>query len=293
MTLEPETLLLLLASGVVAGGIGAMTGIGGGLLLVPTLVLGFGVPVRVAVATSLVAVVATSNAAGSVYVDRGLTNMRLAMTLELATTLGAIAGGISAALLSERFLAGAFAAVTFLTAGSLLKRGTKEAPSPVRSALAEARLEGRGYEERGRLAGAYLDELDGRMVEYEAGRLSVGLGVSLFAGGMSGLLGVGGGFLKVPAMHLGMGVPMKVAAATSNFMIGVTAAASLSVYYQRGFLHPLIAAPVALGVVMGALVGTRLQARSSARLLTQMLAVLLVVGAVQMSLKSLGVWFGE
>ena len=293
MTLEPETLLLLLASGVVAGGIGAMTGIGGGLLLVPTLVLGFGVPVRVAVAASLVAVVATWNAAGSVYVDRGLTNMRLGMTLELATTLGAIAGGISAALLSERFLAGAFAAVTFLTAGSLLKRGTKQAPSPVRSALAEARLEGRGYEERGRLAGAYLDELDGRMVDYVARRLPVGLGVSFVAGGVSGLLGVGGGFLKVPAMHLGMGVPMKVAAATSNFMIGVTAAASLSVYYQRGFLHPLVAAPVALGVVLGALVGTRLQARSSARVLMQMLAVLLVVGAVQMSLKSLGVWFGE
>jgi uncharacterized membrane protein YfcA len=293
LTLEPETLVLLLASGVVAGGIGAMTGIGGGLLLVPTLVLGFGVPVRVAVATSLVAVVATSNAAGSVYVDRGLTNMRLAMTLELATTLGAIAGGISAALLSERFLAGAFAAVTLLTAGSLLKRGTAEAPSPVRTALAEAKLEGRGYEERGRLAGAYLDELDGRMVDYVAGRLPVGLAVSFVAGGMSGLLGVGGGFLKVPAMHLGMGVPMKVAAATSNFMIGVTAAASLSVFYQRGFLHPLVAAPVALGVLLGALVGTRLQARSSARVLTQMLAVLLLVGAVQMSLKSLGVWFGE
>jgi hypothetical protein len=293
LTLEPVTLLLLLASGAVAGGIGAVTGIGGGLLLVPTLVLGFGAPVRVAVATSLVAVVATSNAAGSVYVDRGLTNMRLAMTLELATTLGAIAGGVSAALLSEPFLAGAFAGVTFLTAGSLLKRGTEKAPSPVRSALAEARPHGRGHEEKGRLAGAYFDELDGRTVEYEAERLPVGLGVSFVAGGVSGLLGVGGGFLKVPAMHLGMGVPMKVAAATSNFMIGVTAAASLSVYYQRGFLHPLIAAPVALGVVLGALAGTRLQARFSARALTQMLAVLLVVGAVQMALKSLGVWFGE
>lgn len=268
-----------------------MTGIGGGLLLVPTLVLGFGVPVRVAVATSLVAVVATSNAAGSVYVHRGLTNMRLAMTLELATTLGAIAGGLSAALLSEHFLAGAFAAITLLTAGSLLRRGTKEAPSPVRTALAEARPLGGGYETSGRLAGAYFDELDGRMVEYEAERLPIGLGVSFLAGGVSGLLGVGGGFLKVPAMHLGMRVPLKVAAATSNFMIGVTAAASLFIYYANGFVHPLVAAPVALGVVLGALPATRLQARSSARLLTQMLIVLLIVGAVQMALKSAGVWF--
>ena len=269
-----------------------MTGIGGGLLIVPALVLAFGVPVKVAVATSLVAVVATSNAAGSVYVGRGLTNMRLGMTLELATTLGAIAGGVTAALLSESVIAGAFAGVTLVTAVSLVRRGPEEAPSRVRTALHEARPEGEGYEVRGRLAGAYHDAAHGRMVEYEAERLPVGLAISFVAGGVSGLLGVGGGFLKVPAMHLGMGVPLKVAAATSNFMIGVTAAASLFVYYGRGSVHPLVAAPVALGVVLGALVGTRLQARSSTRLLTQMLVVLLVAGAVQMALKSAGAWHG-
>lgn len=291
MTLTAVTLLLLLAVGVLAGGIGAMTGIGGGLLLIPALVLGFGVPVRVAVATSLVAVVATSNAAGSVYVGRGLTNMRLGMTLELATTLGAIAGGLSAAVLSERLLAGTFAAFTMLTAVSLLARGSTEVPSRVRTALDEAKPAGEGSEEPGRLAGAYLDPSHGRMVAYRAERLPVGLGVSFVAGGVSGLLGVGGGFLKVPAMHLGMKVPMKVAAATSNFMIGVTAAASLFIYYQRGFVHPLVGAPVALGVALGALGGTRLQARASTRSLTRMLAVLLVIAALQMAMKGAGVWF--
>jgi uncharacterized membrane protein YfcA len=199
VTLTPLLLALLLGTGLVAGGIGALTGIGGGLLLIPTLVLGFGVPVRVAVSTSLVAVVATSNAAGSVYVGRGLTNMRLGMTLEIATTLGAIAGGISAAVVSEEVLAGAFAVLTLLTAGSLLVRGRREEPSPVQTALEEARTEGEGRESVGRLAGAYLDPAAGRMVEYEATRLPVGLGASFLAGGVSGLLGVGGGFLKVPA----------------------------------------------------------------------------------------------
>ncbi len=293
MTLGAGTLVLLLAVGGVAGGIGAMTGIGGGLLLIPALVLGFDVPVRVAVAAGLVAVVATSNTAASVYVARGLTNMRLAMTLELATTLGAIGGGLSAAFLSERILAGAFAAVTLLAAGSLVRRGTVEAPSRVHVALQEARPAGTGGEVRSRLAGVYLDEAEGRAVAYEAHRLPVGLAVSFAAGGVSGLLGVGGGFLKVPAMHLGMGIPLKVAAATSNFMIGVTAAASLSIYAGRGFLEPLLAAPVALGVVVGAVVGTRLQSRTSVRTLAWMLAVLLVVAAVQMGLKGLGIWYGQ
>ncbi len=293
MILAPGELLLLLGTGILAGAIGALAGIGGGLLLIPALVLGFGVPVRVAVATSLVAVVATSNAAGSVYVGRGLTNLRLAMTLELATTLGAIAGGLAAAILSERFLAGAFAGFTLITAGSLLARGSEEAPSPVRAALGEARPAGEGYELAGGLAGAYVDPAGGRAVEYRAVRLPLGLGVSFAAGGVSGLLGVGGGFLKVPAMHLGMGVPIKVAAATSNFMIGVTAAASLFIYAQRGFLHPLVAAPVALGVGVGALAGTGLQARVSSRGLTRLLALLLLVAAVQMALKAAGVSLGR
>jgi uncharacterized membrane protein YfcA len=283
----PVTLSLLVASGVFAGGVGAMVGIGGGLLLVPILVLGFSVPIHVAVATSLVAVVTTSLAAGSVYVGEGLANMRLGMTLEIATTFGAIAGSVFAAVLPERLLAGVFAAFTALTAVMLVVTGREETP-PVEA----ARPKGRGFELPGGLAGSFYDERAGRMVPYRAERLPLGLGVSFVAGGVSGLLGVGGGFLKVPAMHLGMRVPIKVAAATSNFMIGVTAAASLSIYYQRGFVHPLVVAPVALGVAGGALGGTRAGVFLDARLLGRMLAVVLVLAAVQMALKASGVWFG-
>lgn len=286
MQLTLADLSLLTVTGLVAGGLGAMLGIGGGLLVIPVLVLGFAVPVHVAVATSLVAVVATSTATGSVYVGRGLTNMRLAMTLELATTLGAIAGGISAAILPERALLAVFAAFTLLTAGLLFtRRGVGEAvgarPAEGSSQTGEA---------RGHLAGTYLDEQHGRLLGYRVRRLPVGMAVSAVAGGVSGLLGVGGGFLKVPAMTLGMGVPIKVAAATSNFMIGVTAAASLVIFYQRGFVHPLVAAPVALGVGVGALAGTRIAARVPAVALARLLGAMLIAAAVQMVLKSVGVW---
>jgi uncharacterized membrane protein YfcA len=282
--LGPLDLWILAATGVVAGGLGALLGIGGGLLVIPVLVLGLEVPARVAVGTGLVAVIATSTATGSVYVGRGLTNMRLAVTLELATTLGATLAGVAVVLIPERALLGMFALLVLLTAALLAsRRGAGEA------------LEGRplvgprGAEEiPGGLGGTYLDERTGRPVSYRVRRLPLGLAASAVAGAVSGLLGVGGGFLKVPAMTLGMGVPIKVAAATSNFMIGVTAAAGLVVYERQGLVQPLLAAPVALGVVAGALVGTRLAARVPSLVLARLLAVVLLVVAVQMGLRAVG-----
>jgi len=149
-----------------------------------------------------------------------------------------------------------------------------------------------GWEEPGMLAGAYVDEARGGLVRYRAKRLWVGSAVSLLAGSVSGMLGVGGGFLKVPAMNLGMDVPVKVAAATSNFMIGVTAAASVFIYFQRGYLEPLVAVPVALGVVGGSLVATRMASAAPPRLVKRILAAVLVVVAVEMGLRALGVGFG-
>jgi uncharacterized membrane protein YfcA len=286
MRVGPLHLILLALTGVAAGGLGAMLGIGGGLLVIPVLVLGFGAPAHAAVATSLVAVVATSTATASVYVGRGLTNLRLAMTLELATTAGAIGGGVAAALLSERVLLGLFAGFSLLTAGLLLSRRGADEAAEVRATPGPPR----GAEARGRLGGVYQDEADGRLVEYRARRLPLGMAASAVAGAVSGLLGVGGRFLKVPAMALGMGVPIKVAAATSNFMIGVTAAASLAVYAQRGFLQPLLAAPVALGVAAGSLAGTAVAARAPAAVLARLLAAALAVAAVQMGLRAAGVW---
>ena len=286
---EPHFLLALAVAGGVAGCLGAVVGIGGGILLVPALVVAFGSDMHVAVATSLVAVVATSTAAGSVYVGSGMTNTRLAMSLEVATTLGGLGGGLLATLVSARALAGLFAAMTTVTMVLMVQ---KHADEPALAKGAGDLPASEGWEERGRLAGGYHDAYAGGVVRYEATRLGLGSAVALVAGAMSGMLGVGGGFLKVPAMTLGMGAPLRVAAATSNFMIGVTAVSSLYVYYARGFVYPLLVAPVALGVIAGSFLGTRLAHSISPLWLRWILAALLGFVALQMSLRALGVYVG-
>jgi uncharacterized membrane protein YfcA len=282
--------LLLLVLGVGAGCLGAIVGIGGGIVIVPVLVLGFGIDIRVAVATSLVAVVATSTAAGSAYVGSGLSNMRLGMTLEIATTLGGIIGGLIAVLIAPSALAAVFAVMMIVTA-ALTARRMEEGHTV--EEVVESSEPATGWEEPGTLRGAYYDEGSATLVRYRAQRLGIGSSVSFLAGTVSGLLGVGGGFLKVPAMTLGMRVPIKVAAATSNFMIGVTAIASLFVYFSRGYVHPLTAAPVALGVVGGAMIGTAAASKVSPRVLQRILVAVLVVVAVQMALKAGGVTLGR
>jgi hypothetical protein len=296
------TALGLIVLGLFAGWLGAVVGIGGGVVIVPALVLAFGFDIRVAVAASLVAVVATSTAAGSAYVGEGLANMRLGMTLEIATTLGGITGGLVAVLIAPSVISGLFAVMMVVTTVLVLRGrddhgeldGTDLDDDDEADAGVEPGMPGlKGYETPGRLAGAYYDPHRQAMVAYEAERLEVGSGISFFAGALSGLLGVGGGFLKVPAMNLGMKVPLKVAAATSNFMIGVTAIASLFVYFARGYLHPLVAAPLAVGVVGGALIGARVSAHVSPTVLRRILAVVLLFVSLQMALNALGVSFGR
>lgn len=285
MTLDAVVIAGLVGLGIVAGALGALVGIGGGVVLVPALVLVFGLDFRVAVAISLVAVIATSTAAGSVYVAAGQTNMRLGMTLEIATTAGGITGGLLATVVPTTWLALLLAGMLAVTTVLLLReRGGRG-----RSGAARDDDEGaEGYETPGRLAGAFVDARTGRVVTYEATRLWLGSSVSAVAGVVSGLLGVGGGFLKVPAMHLGMRVPVKVAAATSNFMIGVTALSSFAVYLARGFVHPYPAALVAVGVTGGSLVGARLQGRASPTVLRYVLSAVLAVVAVQLVLRAVG-----
>lgn len=319
--------------GVFAGWLGAVVGIGGGVVIVPALVLAFGFDTKVAVASSLVAVVATSAAAGSSYAGSGQLNLRLALVLEIATTLGGIMGGLVAVFVAGSVLDGLFAVVMLVTA-FLVFRGRDEhgetmsvtlsergdTPSPpgdsrpdseqvvladapgvgapgttvggaALAAKSETELLGDrvGWEDRGRLSGAYHDQARQVLVTYRAVRLRIGWAVSLLAGLLSGLLGVGGGFLKVPAMNLGMKVPIKVSAATSNFMIGVTAIASLFVYFARGYVLPFVAAPIALGIALGAYGGARSAQRVSPRTLGRILAAVLVFVAVQMGLKAVGV----
>jgi uncharacterized membrane protein YfcA len=288
MALTPLTVVALALLGLGAGTLGALVGVGGGIIVVPTLVLAFHVDIRTAISTSLVAVVATSTAAGSVYVGRGLTNMRLAMTLEIFTTLGGITGGLLAVLVSPQALAALFGVIMGVTA-ALLLRGSDPARRAGGGGTAPSGPAPIGEEHPGRLAGSYYDAHAERLIEYHAVRLPLGGAVSALAGMISGMLGVGGGFLKVPAMALGMNVPIKVAAATSNFMIGVTAIASLFIYLARGYVAPLIAAPVALGVTAGALAGTRMAGRVSGRLLRRILSVVVIVVGIEMFLKALGV----
>jgi uncharacterized protein len=303
-----SAVLELAGLGVFAGWLGAVVGIGGGVVIVPALVLAFGFDTRVAVASSLVAVVATSAAAGSAYASSGQTNLRLALVLEIATTTGGLTGGIVAVLVAPTVIDGIFAVVMLVTATLVLRSRHEEGEARDETGAggtheggtggswAEAGGAGvlvasgrrTGWEERRHLGGAYFDQGHERLVTYRAVRLWIGWAVSFVAGLLSGLLGVGGGFLKVPAMNLGMKVPIKVAAATSNFMIGVTAVASLFVYFTRGFVLPYIAAPVALGVAAGAYFGAKSSQQFSGRALGRILAVVLIFVAVQMALKALG-----
>jgi uncharacterized membrane protein YfcA len=280
MNLTPVELLVIALAGVVTGLIGAILGTGGGIFLVPVMVVGLGVPVHYAVATSIVTVIATSSAAASVNVMRGTANMRLGITLEVPTALGAIAGGLTAACLAPRMLEALFAAVLFPTAVFMWRRGeagTGDEPSTVEHTSPET-----PPEPPGAVGGLYLDEPGGRSIDYRVRRLWAGLGISFLAGNLSGLLGIGGGAFKVPALHLLCGVPIKAAAATSNFMIGVTAAASAFLYYGRGEVRPGMTAAGVLGVLIGSASGAAISPRVRAGTLRKWFAALLLAVAGQM-----------
>jgi hypothetical protein len=285
ITLPLWKLAALFASGLGAGFLGAWVGIGGGVVLVPLLVLGFGIDPKIAIATSLLTVIGTSTAAGSVYVGRGMTNTRLAIALEIATSIGGITGGLLAIVVPSDALAGIFALVMGATSALMLRNArTREVGE-----LTPSDTPTEGTEEAGVLAGTYYDLTRKGVVHYRVTRFAGGSLIALLAGAVSGMLGVGGGFLKVPAMNLAMDVPMKVAVATSNFMIGVTAASSVFVYFGRGYVHPLLVAPIVLGVVAGALAGTAYSGRASHAAIKRVLAIVLIVVAVQMALRALGV----
>jgi uncharacterized membrane protein YfcA len=233
---------LLVLLGFFAGLLGAMTGIGGGVILSPILALHFGIPIRQAIGTSLVAVITTSAASSSVHLQRHTTDIRLGMTLELATAFGAAVTAYLVGYFNRDILEGMFAGFLLYSSVIILLRGGK-----VKS------------EDQEELSAQNNGETV--IPPYEPKRYPLGLGASLVAGGLSGLLGIGGGPIKVPVMYIFMNVPLMVATATSNFMIGVTAAASAIVYYRRGDILVEIAAPLAVGVFLGSLLGARLAPR--------------------------------
>ena len=224
--------LLLIGLGVVAGTFGALVGLGGGVIIVPVLTLWLGLPIETAVGISLLSVIATSSGAAAVYLQRHWTDLRLGMVLELATSVGAVTGALLVTEIPDNVIKGLFGGFLLYASVVMLRRGPAEAA-----------------------------EVVGEPPDYQVRNHPLGLGLSYVAGSVSGMLGIGGGPIKVPMMNLFMGVPLKVATATSNFMIGVTAAASAFVYYARGDVIVAVAAPLAVGVFAGALLGSYLAAR--------------------------------
>ena len=268
--MTPEAELGIFGVSIAAGLIGALAGVGGGILVIPVLTLGFGVDIRLAVGASIVSVIATSSGAAAAYVRDRMTDMRVGMFLELATTTGAVCGALLAAVVAPAFLYVLLGVVLLSSAAMQATRlGEETPPTDPPSALAS----------RLRLESSYPDRKLGREVPYSARRVPLGFALMWIAGVVSGLLGIGSGVLKVLAMDGAMRLPMKVSSATSNFMIGVTAAASAGIYLSRGDVDPRIAAPVALGVLAGAVVGARLlQHISNGAVRLIFLPVLVVVG---------------
>lgn len=269
---------LVFTASISAGVLGALLGLGGGIIVVPALSLALGVDIRYAIGASIVSVIATSSGAGAAYVKQHLANIRVGMFLEATTTLGALGGAFLAGVIGGRWLYLIFSAALAYTALAMWRHDGLDGPRPPRPDVVADAL---------RLHGSFTDPATGREVPYRVCRSTLGLLVSGVAGLLSGLLGVGGGVVKVPAMVLGMRIPMKVASATSNFMIGVTAAASAGVYFARGDINPYIAAPTAVGVLLGSVAGARLMRRVNTSALKTAFAVVLIVVAVQMARKGL------
>jgi len=274
--------LLLIAGGAAAGAFGSLLGLGGGILIVPLLTLGFGRDLREAVGVSLVAVIMTSSASASVYLQRHVANLRLGMTLELFTAIGALIGGLLAFLLSEQVLAGLFAALLVYVAATMLRRG-----NPVDAAEPAAPGEAEPGDDAAAASSTPLRTLLGGP-GYAVRNFRLGAAGSVGAGVVSALLGIGGGLVKVPVMNLVMGVPLRVATATSNLMIGVTASASAVIYLFRGEIDPYVAGPTAIGVFLGATLGSRTAHRIDLRVLRILFVVVLLYTAVQMARRAVG-----
>jgi len=265
-----EFTVVVWALSALAGFLGALTGLGGGVVVVPALTLALGVDIKYAIGASLVSVIATSSGAAAAYVREGFSNIRIGMFLEIATTAGAVAGALIAGHIGTHAIAIIFGLVLIQSAIYSFK-GTPGSELPVESDALGRRL---------RLGGNY--PAGGKREEYGARNVSTGFGIMIGAGALSGLLGIGSGAVKVIAMDRAMRIPFKVSTTTSNFMIGVTAAASAGVYLSHGYIEPRVAMPVMLGVLGGALVGTKVLVHARVRTLRVVFGVVILALAIEM-----------
>jgi len=278
-----STGLTLWLFGVAAGTslLGGVLGMASGIFIVPVLTLFGHLDIRSAIGASLVSVIACSCASAAPFLQERLTNVRLAIVLETATTLGALTGVLLVGIVPTAGLFALFGAVLLLAAAQMLR--TRQQAAQVRS----------GRWRAWRLDASYPDPEIGAEVAYEVHRLPAGMGLMYLAGLLSALLGIGSGVLKVPAMDTALRLPIKVSSATSNFMIGVTAAASAVAYFVRGIITAPIAAPVALGSVLGALLGARILLRVPSARLRVMFVIVLAALAIEMILNAFGVTFAH
>jgi uncharacterized protein len=265
-----EFTLFLWGGSFVAGLLGALTGLGGGVVIIPLLTLGLGVDIRYAIGASLISVIGTSSGAAAAYVKEGFTNIRIGMFLEVATTIGAVFGAALATILSTSVIATLFGLMLLFSAFFSTK-GHHDLAGATESDPLAVRL---------RLEGSY--PVTGGWQQYKVSSVPAGFSLMALAGTISGLLGIGSGALKVLAMDQAMRIPFKVSTTTSNFMIGVTAAASAGIYLNRGYIDPALAMPVMLGVLVGSLTGARVLVAAKTKALRLVFSIVIFALGIEM-----------
>lgn len=264
-------ILILFFGAILAGFLGSLTGLGGGVVVIPLLTLGFGVDMRYAIGAALVTSIASSSGAAAAYIKEGITNVRIGMFLEIATTTGAVIGAIIAIWLDKQYIAVIFGCVLIFSAiRTITKKEEHVDPNAPADKLAE----------KLKLNGAYPTK--DVIVKYKVQNVTAGYSLMTLAGVLSGLLGIGSGALKVLAMDTAMKIPFKVSTTTSNFMVGVTAAASAVIYLQRGYIDPGLCMPIVVGVLLGAFIGSKILPKANVKRLRQLFSVVIFFLALSM-----------
>lgn len=275
-------LLELLMTGTVAGFVGALTGLGGAVVITPVLSLLFGVPIEYAAGASLVATIATSSGAAVAYIKDGIVNLKIGMSLEIATTIGAIIGSFLAAAVYANNLA----YIIFIIFGAVLLSSLYPT---IKKGYGHKRTRTDWSTDVFQMKGVYYDKATKKRVKYAGSRWHIGESIMFVAGTISGLLGVGSGVLKVLALDSAMRLPIKVSTATSDFMIGVTAVTGSAIYWALGYIQPMLVAPVIVGVLLGAYFGTKTMQADGSSQLRSIFVIVLAIVAVEMILRGIGV----
>ncbi|MDR1887658.1 MAG: sulfite exporter TauE/SafE family protein [Prevotellaceae bacterium] len=264
-------LLILFAGSIFAGFVGSLTGLGGGVIIIPLLTIGFGVDIRYAIGAALVTSIASSSGAAIAYIKEKITNIRIGMFLEIATSAGAVLGAISAVYLDKKYISMIFGSVLIFSAIRIIRQEGVSENNTHTSRLAR----------RLKLNGAYPTERKS-IINYRVKNVAAGFSIMTFAGVVSGLLGIGSGAFKVLAMDTVMKIPFKVSTTTSNFMVGVTAASSAVIYFRRGYIDPGLAMPIVVGVLLGAFIGSKILPKASVRKLKLFFGIVISFAAVIM-----------